>query len=193
MNDTDPAIFRYKQTFAGFGATVAEYSYKVSREKSHLIVPTAAVGHTAIPYVGFFLLDVSTGDLRRLCVELSEFPVNAEIAQGAISTGYGLRPIAQTSAFVPVTSTMRLLFHNGELAVNNTQYSNCHEFQAESTLSFNRVPDLNKIAKAESVLQELPPVPKNRLLKIALNTPIDSDTPITGDPILAHLTKSQKG
>lgn len=193
MNDADPTFFRYQQTFEGFGSRVAEYSYKVSSDKSHLIVPGPNGRHTAIPYDGFFLLDVATGDLRRLAVELNAFPGGGDLVQGAISTDYVLRPIGETPAFVPLTSTMRLLFKNGQLAANNMRYSNCHEFRAESTLSFNTVPDVSGETKAKSIVQDLPPVPQNRLLKLALNAPIDSDTAVTGDPIQAHVTKSVKG
>ena len=193
MSDADPTFFRYRQTVDGFGSKVAEYSYKVSSEKSHLIVPGPNGRRTVIPYEGFFLLDISTGDLRRLAVELDELPDGGDLVQGAISTDYVLRPIADTPAFVPLASTMRLLFKNGQLAVNNMRYSNCHEFRAESTLHFNSAPDVSGETKAKSIAQNLPPVPQNRQLKLALDAPIDSDTAVTGDPIQAHVTKSVKG
>jgi hypothetical protein len=176
MNDVNPNVFRYKQTFQGFGTTLAEYTYDVSGEKSHLMIPSANGGTTSIPYSGFFLLDASTGDLRRLAIELHEFPAGADPAQGAISTDYAMRRINDNPAFVPVSSTMRLLFKNGQLAVNTMQYSNCHEFRAESTLRFDSAPEAGAAEKAQAILQNLPPgVGKDRVIKLALNTPIDSD------------------
>lgn len=194
MDDVNPNVFRYKQTFQSRGATVAEYTYSVSPEKSHLMIPGATGQITSIPYDGFFLLDASSGDLRRLAIELRDFPAGADLAQGAISTDYAQRLINDTPSFVPVSSTMRLLFRNGELAANSMQYSNCHEFRAESTLRFNSVPESSGAEKAQAILQSLPPgVGKDRLVKLALNAPIDSDTAMTGDPIQAHVTKAVKG
>jgi hypothetical protein len=66
-------------------------------------------------------------------------------------------------------------------------------FGRKAPFALNSVPEPDATSKTNSIAEELPPVPKSRLLKLALNTPIDSDTAVTGDPIQAHVTKSVKG
>lgn len=193
LDEKDRKLSRFQRSFADFGTTVAEYSYSVPAERSDLIVPGSNDSHAGIPYEGLFFLDTATGDLRRLAVQISKFPASARIAQGAISTDYGPRVIAEASAFVPVMSTMRLLFDNGQLAINVMQYSNCHEFQAESTLHFTDLSDGSEHHENQSLSQELPPLPKSRLLKLALDTPIDSANTAAGDLIHAHVTKALRG
>src|ERR1700685_1852650 len=108
LNDADPSLFRYERTVTGFGTTLAEYAYKVPAEKSHLLFPDLAGNRTAVAYEEFFLMDVSSGDLRRLCVELKQFPRNTQISLGAVATDYGSHKIADSIAFIPITSCMRV-------------------------------------------------------------------------------------
>jgi hypothetical protein len=88
---------------------------------------------------------------------------------------------------------MRLLFKEGQLAENEMRYTNCHVFQAQSTLLFGDRPQTDTAAIAKSISQALPAMPKNRLVKLALNTPIDSSTAATGDAVEAHVVRSLKG
>lgn len=193
MNDADPSLFHFERTLTAFGATVAEYSYKVPAERSHLVVPDASGKRHPVAYDGFFLVDVSTGDLRRLCVELKQFPADTQLFQGAVATDYGTQTIADTMASVPLTSTMRLLFKEGQLAVNNMRYVDCHQFRAESTLHFKPVAEIDEATKSKSISEQLPAIPKNRSVKLALNAPIDSNTAAAGDPVEAHVANTLKG
>lgn len=193
MNDADPSSFRYQGTATAFGGALAEYAYQVPAEESHLLYPDPDGKRVAVSYRGFFLIDPSTGDLRRLCVELEQFPRGTQISRGAVATDYGPREIADTAAFVPIHSVMRLLFKEGQLSTNEMRYVDCRQFQAESTLHFNSVPEAASSAAGKSISEQLPAIPKNRLLKLALDTPIDSTTASTGDAIQAHVTKPLKG
>jgi len=192
LNDADPSSFRYQDTVTAFGKTLVRYAYKVPVQKSHLIISDLAEKRVPVPYEGFFLVDASTGDLRRLCVELNDFPQNTNLSLGAVATDYGAHTIGDTVAFVPVSSTMRLLFKQGALAVNAMQYVDCHQFQAESTLHFNGVPEASG-GTQKSISERLPTIPKNRVVKLALSTAIDSHTASTGDLVQAHVVKSLKG
>jgi hypothetical protein len=193
LNDAEPRLFRYERTVTALGTTFAEYKYKVPVEKSHLQVPDASGARAPISYEGFFLVDTATGDLRRLCVELNSFPHNAQLSQGAVVTDYDSHNIANTVAFVPISSTMRLSFKQGALAVNDMRYTDCHEFQAESTVTYNNATEDKSSDTQASISEKLPPIARNRLLKLALNTPIDSDTAATGDLVQAHVMKPLKG
>lgn len=193
MNDADPGSFHYERTITSSGETLAEYAYHVPVERSHLLLPDLTGNRGAVSYKGFFLVDASSGDLRRLCVELDRFPRNTQISLGAVATDYRPHSIAEALAFVPAASTMRLLFKEGELEVNEMRYVDCHQFQAESTLRFNEVTEPGTSASAKSISEQLPPIPRIRTLKLALDTPIDSKAASTGDSVQAHVTKSLKG
>ena len=193
MNDAEPKLFHYEGIVSAFGTGVAAYAYKVPVERSHLLIPDANGKRNAVAYRGFFLVDPSTGDLRRLCVELDQLPNNTPLELGAVATDYAPHSIADVVAFVPVTSTMRLLFKEGQLSVNDMKYADCHEFQAESTLHFKPVSEGGESTASKSIVQQLRPIPKDRVIKLALNTPIDSNTAAAGDPVEAHVTKPLKG
>lgn len=192
LNDADPSRFRYEGTVPAPGGTLARYSYEVPVEKSHLLFPDGS-GKRALPYAGFFLVNPASGDLRRLCIQLDHFARGAQISLGAVETDYGVESISGSAAFIPVSSTMRLVFKQGQLAVNAMQYTNCRVFQAESALYFGDAPPANAIALGKAISEQLPAVPKNRLVKLALNRPIDSATASTGDAVEAHVLKSLKG
>jgi hypothetical protein len=193
LNDADPSRFRYEGSASALARTVAKYSYQVPVEKSHLLFPDQAGKRTTVPYQGFFLVDAAAADLLRLCIELNQFPPHTQISAGTVVSDYAVHSISDHAAFVPANSTMRLLFKQGQLAVNEMQYTNCHVFQAESTLHFGDAPQPNAAALARSIAEQLPPLPKNRLVKLALNAPLDSSTAATGDAVEARVVKSLKG
>lgn len=192
LNDADPSRFRYDGTAPAFGSTLAKYSYEVSAEKSHLLFPDRSGKRTAVAYEGFFLIDPERADLRRLSIELHQFPRNAQISLGTVTTDYGAQSISGAGAFVPKNSTMRLLFKEGQLADNEMQYTNCHVFQAQSAVRFGDAPPPNAAALAKSIAEQLPALPKNRIVKLALNTAIDSSTAATGDAVEAHVVRALK-
>jgi hypothetical protein len=193
LNDADPSRFLYEGTVTALGGTLAKYSYHVPAQNSHLLVPDQAGKRAAVGYSGFFLIEPSSGNVRRLCIELDQLPRNARISRGAVTTDYGVQTISDTPASVPLNSTMELQFKQGSLAVNEMRYMNCHVFQAQSTLRFGDAPEPNAAALAKSISEQLPSIPKNRLVRLALNTPIDSATAATGDAVEAHVTKPLKG
>lgn len=191
-NDTDPGLFHFERTLTALGVTLAEYSYEIAVAKSHLVIPYPSGKQIVVPYRGFFLIDTSTGDLRRHCIELEQFPKGTELSRAAIATDYASHPITGLAAFAPVASSMRLLFERGQLSVNNMSYVNCRQFQSESTLSFGSVKQDAPSDKPSRIAEQLPDLPKDRTLKVSLDSPIDSDTAAAGDPIQAHVTNSVK-
>jgi hypothetical protein len=190
LEDADPAAFK----FIGFGyvagSRVAEYDYEVPLESSHFSVATRDGGNVLTGYRGVFLIDVNTGDLRRLTVQFLKPPPNSGVQSGRIVTDYARQKVGETVALLPSSSLLNLLFTgDGTLAVNETNYGSCKLFGAESTLDFGLNTESGADKKTIEEASAKSSIPEGLELVTRIITPIDVKKSYAGDMMEAELIK----
>jgi hypothetical protein len=91
---------------------------------------------------------------------------------------------------LPETSKMTVLFNDGQESQNETRYSGCREYGAESTISFDDTTTGVSAADLKTTAaQRLPP---NLRLQIGLKSPIHSETAAAGDEVTAIVLRDVK-
>ncbi|HZU27562.1 MAG TPA: hypothetical protein VFA04_18680 [Bryobacteraceae bacterium] len=182
LSDADPMALRFRGLS---DSGLAEYTYSVPRSSSHFTVESGSHEEMKAAYEGSFFIDPRTADLKRLIVRVVHPPPDSDIAAGEIVIEYGPQSLGQVTAWLPRTSTMRMLNNRGDLVVNGSDYGQCRKFGAESTISF----DSSK--PASSAPQPLPadPLPFGLVLHTAIQTAIDAGRTFAGDPIEVRVLK----
>jgi len=91
---------------------------------------------------------------------------------------------------LPETSKMTVLFNDGQESQNETHYSGCREYGAESTISFDdTAPGISSPESKAAARQKLP---ANLRLQIGLKSPIRSETAAAGDEVTGVLLRDVK-
>jgi len=160
----------------------ALFGFDVPFDKGHYVYRSHGTGaRRTIGYHGTFLVDERLAELKRLTVEADRFPVEEDMCRVEEAMDYRRVKIGDGDFLLPETSRMTILFNNGEESQNETRYSGCREYGAESTISFDDAalspssPDLRTSAQ-----RTLPP---NLRLEIGLKSPIRSETAAAGDAV----------
>jgi hypothetical protein len=144
-----------------------------------------------IGYHGTFLVDERNAELKRLTVEADHFPAGEEMYRVEDTMDYHRVKIGDGEFLLPETSKMNIVFYDGQESRNETHYSNCREYGAESSISFDDAGDSSSSADTGNPAQrKLPP---NLLLQIGLKSPIRSETAAAGDAVTAVILRDVKG
>lgn len=183
LSDADPMSLR----FLGIAdSSLARYAYSVPRSSSHFHVQGAGHEETLTAYEGSFLIDPHTADLKRLVVDIVHPPPQSEIVGGEITIDYGPQSLDQTTAWLPRSSTLRMLNDRGDLVMNDSDYGQCRHFHSESKVSFDEAqPEATtrvQIVRSDSLAPGL-------LLHTAFQTGIDAGRTCAGDEIELRVVK----
>ena len=131
---------------------------------------------------GSFWVDSETLDLLQIDIEAYAIPSRLEIQSMSDRTMYWRALIGKRVALLARNSEFRLTEANGTLRRNASVFSNCREYTADSTLSFESIPTA-----------QLPPpvkeshVPRGLQLQLVLDKTLDATEAAVGDPIRAHV------
>src|SRR5581483_8236647 len=98
--------------------------------------------------------------------------------------------IGDSDIMLPRVSVMAAVYARGTEAVNETHYSGCHEYTAQSTIRF----DDGAPSAAESLrsTEGQAAVPEGVHVLLALETPIDGETSAAGDEVVAQALNDSK-
>ena len=186
----DAQAFRYAGEQETSLGRLAAFTYTVPLAKSHYSYSThAGEGARIIPFSGSFYAVPSTAELKRLVVEATQFPTG-DICRVVDTMDYNRVKIGSGDFLLPEVSTMAVLYRTGDEDLNETRYSNCHEFSGQSTIRFDDPDEPNSAANvAKAALKALPP--KTRI-RVKIDPPINTDTAAAGDPIIGVVEREVK-
>jgi len=166
------------------GRSALRWDYKVSLFRSGYQI--ADIGHTA--YDGSFWADPETHQLLRLDIEAVDIPMSAGVTEVVTQIDYQRVALSGGSFVTPRRAQLTLRLASGDENRNDTEFLDCKDFQAESTLSFDDLSDRFYVQRVESF--QAFEIPVDTRLGVSLQTPIDSKISRVGTPIEARLTRN---
>jgi hypothetical protein len=162
---------------------VAVFGYAVPAEESHFETRTDS-GKAVMAYHGDFSVDPATTDLQRLSIITTNMPESAFVCGFSSETNYTVTLLNGKPFLLPAKVVMDLLYQDRERARTVTLYRQCHEFLAESVLSFDESP----AKAAPAVPRPVGALPAGLTLHIRIRSEIDLKTAWAGDPVQGELT-----
>jgi hypothetical protein len=132
---------------------------------------------------GAFWIDPETLDLLRIDIEGYDIPSNLAVRSISNGTMYWRVLIGKRVVLLAHNSEFRLTDADGTVRRNASLFSNCREYTADSTVTF----------ESGSILQVPPPTLENShirpglQLKLVLDRTLDANEAAVGDPIQAHI------
>jgi hypothetical protein len=208
------ATFHYEGRAELDGKPSELYSFHVARLVSGYRITTPS-GSALLGYRGRFWADASSLDLMRLEITADDIPSALQLSAASESIEYRRSAIGNGTFLLPHSSEMTLADAAGSEAKNRSNYEACHQFVAESVLSFTEV-HAEAAAVGSGPLADArgykagvtgpggagPGVtgpggtaanlPEEFTVDISLETPIDSESAAAGDPVSATLRQSIK-
>jgi hypothetical protein len=193
--------FEYEGESTAEGRRALQYGFRVPQFLSGFtMLSHGASGRSG--YQGRFWADRDTHDLLMITLKASDIPPGVPYADSQLSIRYG--KVAELGGVsLPATSTLvaRDLF--GTEYRNDTTFSRCREFRAESTVL---VEDVSSQLVSEPQSAETPripehqpetsprsagnPLPAGLRVKIRLDAPIDFATSAAGDRVRGLVTEN---
>jgi hypothetical protein len=138
---------------------------------------------------GAFLIDPETLDLSQINIEGYDIPSNLAVQSISDGTMYWRVLIGKRIVLLAHNSEFRLTYADGTVRRNASVFSNCREYTADSTLTFESSPT-----------PQLPPptmenshVQPGLQLQLVLDRTLDANEAAVGDPIRAHILEGVGG
>ncbi len=160
----------------------AMFAFNVPLARSHYTYHSRGPDRTT-GYHGTFLVDPATAELKRLTILADQFPPGEDACSVEDTMDYHRVKIGNGDFPLPEVATMDVLYNSGTESVNETRYSDCHEYTGESTIRFDDDPGPAGAAAPKAAA--LPPrrLPRGLRFRIGLAEPIHSRTAAAGDAV----------
>ncbi|SRR5579864_5633833 len=184
------ANFTYKGEVNVEGRALVAFDFRVPPEMSTFRMEDAAHNSAFVAYEGTFLVDPRTFDLVRLTVHATNIPPEFGICENVTTLAYGSVRLHDSEFLLPRTVVLHVTNSDGTELENRTVFSGCHEFLAESSLSFDTATDAAEGDQKATVKTLV--LPPGVSFRIALTNAIDTATAAAGDPIRAKLVSPIK-
>jgi hypothetical protein len=175
--------------YTGLAGDQARFEYDVPQARSHYQYRSDG-GQKITGYGGAFFLDPDDAELMKLVVDTAPFPAGEPLCQVEDTMNYQRIRIGSGDFLLPEVASMDVMYRSGDEAMNETHYSDCHEFTGESTIHFDDVDTSAGAAPAAS--GALAPLPAKLRLRIGFTKPIDGETAAAGDPVVGVLLEDAK-
>jgi len=135
---------------------------------------------------GAFWIDPETLDLLQIDMEGYDIPAKLALRSAVDHTMYWQVLIGQRKALLARSSEFLLTELDGTVRRNASVFSNCREYVAESTVTFEASPT----AQVPPPIVEKTRVRPGLQLQLVLDRPLDALEAAIGDPIRAHVLRS---
>jgi hypothetical protein len=168
------------------------FTFNVPQTRSHYTFHRrGGAGRQITGYHGSFRVDPETADLRFLTILADEFPAEDATCSVEDTMNYHRVRIGNGDFLLPSVATLDILYQNGGESVNETRYSSCREYTGDSTIRFDddaapaaeTMPEKSTSGLAASRGLQQGKLPPGLLFRIALASPISSQTAAAGDAI----------
>jgi hypothetical protein len=164
----DNGLFQYRGEERLAGRRAVRYDYRVPLLQSGFTVVVQGVSGQ-VASKGSVWVDPETLDLLRLDVYADDIPPNLQLASSFSTVSYGRMAIGGRTILLPQTAELDLVEASGEEGRNLLEFTHCHAFQAESTVSFGAATGL---PASEAPVEELP---EGLAIEVTLSAPIRGD------------------
>ncbi len=188
--------FTYRKPTSAGGQTTYHFDYHVPEKVSRYQIK-AGDQMVIIPFHGSFTARADTLELETLVVtaDSGAIPPNAELCFIQATVTYKIAHISSTDSLIP--SAFDILYGSSRgrtITESHGEFSQCRQYLGESTVRFDAEEPAGAADKVVSV--EAASIKPGIVLRIALATPIDSDTAYAGmhvEGALAHPAKIGNG
>jgi hypothetical protein len=176
--------------YTGLANDLARFEYEVPLARSHYEYRAEGAMKTT-GYSGTFSLDPSDAELMKLVVDTAAFAPTEPLCQVEDIMDYQRVKIGSGDFLLPEVASMDVIYRNGDEALNETHYSDCHEFTGESTIHFDDV-DTAAAGQAPAVNGAMAPLPPKLRLRLGFAEPINGETAAAGDAVTGVLLDDVK-
>ncbi len=167
------------------GRTCVRYDFHLTPIESGLQITSGnATERTAAK--GSFWFDPVSLDLIRLEVYGEDISYSLRLEEAVFRTNYARARIGDSDALLPQRSELTMAHFNGEASRSAIEFSGCHEYRTESTISFDPPAALPEAPKPQVREVELP---AGLEVSIEMDTAIDSKTALVGDTLHARVVQ----
>ena len=171
------------------GRRALSWDYQVRLADSGYSINIAGVS-ARVAYRGSFWADAESHDLLRLTIEAEDIPIEVGVDEALTQIDYRRVALKHSSFLAPHTARLSLMSSSGEETLNETQFVECKEFGAESTLSFDDRSETFYVERIESF--DTFEIPAGTRLPTRLRSPIDSKQSRVGSAVQVELTSDVK-
>ena len=180
----DAGNFPYKGKVTEASRTLAKFGFRVQREKSHYSFSTRKE-RSMIAYEGTLWVDPKNVDLVRM--DITGQPWETGTCEITTTMDYGRVRLNGSTFLLPAETRLKIVDLDGVEFDNRTNYSSCHEFLGESTLTFEPPREPAVEGRREASHRSFVALPAGIPFTVALTQDIDTAVAAIGDPITARL------
>ena len=163
--------YEYKGEEEAQGRRLARYDFRIpammSGQTIHLVEGIGTVGST-----GSFWADPASYDIVRLEFHAIEIPPFLPLAESSHWVEYQRTKLGENEFLLPRTASTRMVRLNGEESVNRMEFSQCHLYEAESSISFGMKEEIPQFATTMASETELKPLQAELAVTTRLSKPI---------------------
>ncbi len=161
------------------------FNYRVDKQFSNFRVEGENNLSAIVPFHGSFVANASSFELIELKIVADQIPLGLGICGTDSQVEYQQAEISGKLTLIPRTFELRVDGERHFDTISRSTYSQCHEFQTQSTLRFDMPGDLTAVPEKPGAEHWLP---AGLDIPLALTSTIDSKTAYTGDPVEALTT-----
>ena len=174
----DQGTLKYKGKENLDGQASVRYDFRLTRQESGFNVQ---INNRREPmaFKGSFWFDSATLDLLRLEAHADALPADLNVEEAVIRTAYARTHIGSSAALLPTRSELTATYLSGATERDAIEFSDCHEYGSESTISFGAAPVGEPLREVD--------LRAGLMVGMELDTPIDSRTAAVGDTLRAHI------
>lgn len=162
------------------GRPAIKYTFRISSMVSGWRLTFGSVTAT-IGEQGTFWADPQTYELLRLDINGDDFPPNMAVEGVMTRMDFGRVRIGKDYVLAPQAAELLITEASGAQSRNQMEFTQCRQFHAESAISFDAPAAAGSDPEAVTEIE----LPAGLTLKLDLDSPVDSDTSMTGDPVTA--------
>lgn len=174
--------FTYVGKISDNGGSHYRFDFDVPPAASRSQVHTAS-GYRTVPFHGWFTAGVSDLQLATLEIIDDEIPPGSNLKTVQTKLRYQVARISGRNALLPASFKLEIQDNEHFFTVSRGDYSDCREFESESSLRFDARDTPPESGPASVGPSEATVLPAGLNLRVALKTEIDSETAFAGDPV----------
>jgi len=181
---TNATRFHYVGTVALAAKTAIQYDYSIPKEAKIYRIGTE-VGQAWVGFHGSVWMENGSLDLMRITVAADDPPQALGIVNATSMLDFEKAKVGSSEFTLPRAAELSMAVATGYATKSLLSFESCHQFVGESVLKFESSDP--QPGQASAIKLEAAPVslPDDFTVVIALNTPVDSESSATGDPVSA--------
>ncbi len=179
--------FVYRGGATEQGAATLRFDYKVGKAVSRFRIEGQGGKAAIVAFHGSFSANAATFELARLKIVADQIPSGLNICSTESEVRYQMANISGARTLIPQSFQLQIDSADHIHTVSKGDYSQCHEFRAESRLRFD-TPNVTIPEFSQRAVERWLPAGLN--IHAALMTNIDGKTAFTGDALEARVTEA---